>query len=48
MGHDGCCQSGSIHSGHETGAELRHLTGAMNEIHNTLSGSLVSTHSILI
>jgi hypothetical protein len=32
----------------ETGAELHSLTGATNDIHNTLGGSFVSTHCVTI
>ena len=34
---------GELQKSRETGAELHSLTGAMNEIHETLGGSLVST-----
>jgi hypothetical protein len=32
---------GELLKSHETGAELYNLTGAMNDIHDTLGGSLV-------
>lgn len=34
---------GELQKSRETGAELHSLTGAMNEIHDTLGGNLVST-----
>lgn len=34
---------GELQKSRETGAELHSLTGAMNEIHETLGGNLVST-----
>jgi hypothetical protein len=33
---------GELQKSRETGAELHNLTGAMNDIHDTLGGSLVS------
>jgi hypothetical protein len=36
---------GELQKSRETGAELHNLTGAMNDIHNTLGGSLVSPTS---
>jgi hypothetical protein len=36
------CLRGELQKSRETGAELHNFTGAMNDIHDTLSGSLVS------
>lgn len=36
---------GELQKSRETGAELNSLTGAMNEIHDTLGGGLVCTNS---
>jgi hypothetical protein len=33
---------GALHKSRETSAELRNFTGAINDIHNTLGGLLVS------
>ena len=38
---------GKLQKSHETGAELHNLTGAMNDIQDTLSGSLVSCSAVL-
>jgi hypothetical protein len=35
---------GELQKSRETGAELHNLTGAMNDIHNTLWSALVSLH----
>lgn len=37
---------GELQKSRETGAELHSLTAAMNDIHDTLGGSLVSAHHI--
>lgn len=37
---------GELQKSKETGAELRNLTGAVNDIHDTLGGSLVSLYVI--
>jgi hypothetical protein len=38
---------GELKKSRETGAELYNLTGAMNDIHDTLGGSLVSCSAVL-
>ena len=40
------CLQGELQKSCETGAELHSLNGLMNEIHNTLSGTMVSGHAV--